>query len=178
MRMVVPRRDARLDATGGHVLCGSQHEGVYRCSREFGPVLELELPPSVASGRMRLALDPPPDYARDPNVALRLFRFPHGWQQRADGAWDRHGEAASDQRYAHYRDIIAWWTRLARLPHRLLHAVGADRPPGVVELPARAVCQRCRTISFLTSATLHVSSPTPRVSLHDTRRHPGLPRRM
>jgi hypothetical protein len=170
MREVMPRRDARLDATGGHVLCGSQHEGIYRCSREFGPVLELELPPSVISGRMRLVLDPPPDYEHEPQVALRVFRFPPGWRQRADGAWDRHDEALSEQRYAHYRDIIAWWNRLVRLPHGLLHVIRADRPPTTIELPARAVCQRCRTISLLTAAALRVSVPVPHASLESLSR--------
>jgi hypothetical protein len=63
--------------------------------------------------------------------------------------------------------VVAWWNRLGRLPHGLLHAMRADRPPSVLELPAHAVCQRCRTVSLLTATALRVSQPIPHATLDD-----------
>jgi hypothetical protein len=165
MPLEEPRRVARLDASGHHVLCGSPRNGAYLCNREFGPVEELDVPPRVANGRQRLALDPPPTYPRSPGVALRLFAFPPGWLRRPDGVWDLRDERHPDQPQTQYNALDAWWRRVARSQIRLLRAVVADRPPPLPELPARAVCQRCRTISLLLPDELRVSWPLPRVDL-------------
>jgi hypothetical protein len=160
-----PRRVARLDPTGHHVLCGSQRDGTYLCNREFGPIEELDVPPRVASGRQQLTLEPEPTYSRDPAVALRLFAFPPGWLQRPDGVWDLHEERPPDQPQTQYHAIDTWWRRVARSQIGLIRAVLRDRPPQLPELPARAVCQRCRTISLLVPDELRVSWPLPHVGL-------------
>jgi hypothetical protein len=160
-----PRRVARLDPTGHHVLCGSQRDGAYLCNREFGPIEELDVPPRVANGRQRLTVDPAPTYRRSPAVAVRLFAFPPGWLQRPDGVWDLRAERHADQPQTQYRAIDAWWRRVARSQIALLRAVLPGRPPEIPELPARAVCQRCRTISLLLPEELRVSWPLPGVHL-------------
>jgi hypothetical protein len=160
-----PRRVARIDPSGHHVLCGSQRDGTYLCNREFGPIEELDVPPRVATGRQQLTLDPEPTYSRDPAVALRVFAFPPGWQQRLDGVWDLHEERAPNQPQTQYQAIDTWWRRVARSQIGLLRTVLQDRPPRLPELPARAVCQRCRTISLLMPDELRVSWPLPRVGL-------------
>ncbi len=165
MPLEEPRRVARLDPTGHHVLCGSQRDGAYLCNREFGPIDELELPPAVLSGRQQLTLEPPPGYPRSPGVALRLFAFPPGWVQRPDGVWDLHGARRADQPQTQYRVLNRWWRRLVRAPIPLLRAVVQEHPPDLPELPARAVCQRCRTISQLLADELRVSWRLPRVDL-------------
>lgn len=163
-----PRRLARLDPAGTHVLCGSRREGLPICNREFGAVAELPLPGAVLRARQQLTLDPPPAYDAGQGIALRVFRFPSGWIQRPDGVWDLHGEHQPDTGRREYRDIDAWWRRVTRLPGGLLQVLHADRPPEVPPLPARAVCQRCRTISLLLPDELRVSSPLPVV--HVSRR--------
>ena len=160
-----PRRLARLDPAGTHVLCGSRRDGLPICNREFGTIEELPLPGAVLRGRQRLTLDPPPAYDPGEGIAMRVFRFPTGWVQRRDGVWDLHGEPRADAGRREYRDIDAWWGRVTKLPSGLLHVLNADRPPDVPALPARAVCQRCRTISLLLPDELRVSSPLPSVTV-------------
>jgi hypothetical protein len=165
MPIAEPRRIARLDLAGVHVLCGSRRDDVPICNREFGAIAELRVPRPVLQGRRLLALDPPPRYEPGEGVALRVFRFPAGWVQRPDEVWDLHGEHRADAARNEYRDVETWWRRVTRLPRGLLHVLDADRPPEVPELPARAVCQRCRTISLLLPEELRVSSPLPVVSV-------------
>jgi hypothetical protein len=47
----------------------------------------------------------------------------------------------------------------------LLEIIGATRPPELPNLPARAVCQRCRTISELRPELLDVVTELPHVRL-------------
>lgn len=158
-----PRRLARLDVTRLHVLCGSALDGRYLCNREFGPVLELPTPRSVQDHRQHLVLDPPRD---EPEAApIRVWRFPPGWVRRADGVWDLHAEPGVERTHEQYDEILRWWGRVTRLPSGLLEIIGAARPPELPSLPARAVCQRCRTVSELRQELLDVVSELPHVRL-------------
>jgi hypothetical protein len=158
-----PRRLARLDPSGVHVLCGSALDGRYLCNREFGPVLELPTPRSVQDHRQHLVLDPP-GQARD-HLPIRVFRFPPGWARRAGGVWDLHAPQTVERTHEQYDEILRWWGRVTRLPSGLLEIIGAARPPDLPELPARAVCQRCRTISELRPEELRVVTELPHVRL-------------
>ncbi len=158
-----PERLARLDPGRLHVLCGSAHAGRYLCNREFGPVLELPTPRAVADHRRHLILEPPRE--RPEEAPIRVFRFPAGWVQRVDGVWDLHGAQGVERSHAHYDEILRWWGRVTRLPSGLLQIIGAARPPELPALPARAVCQRCRTVSELRADELDLSATLPRVRL-------------
>lgn len=157
-----PRRLARLDASGLHVLCGSAHEGRYLCNREFGPLLELPTPPAVQSHRQQLVLDPPP---LPEDAPVRVFRFPRGWVLRPDGVWDLHAPVHAERPHEQYDEILRWWGRVTRLPSGLLEAIGAARPPDLPSLPTRAVCQRCRNVSELRAEELGLTEPLPHVRL-------------
>lgn len=159
MSLEEPHRLARLDAHGLHVLCGSAVEGRYLCNREIGPVLELTMPRAVADRRRHMVLDPP----RDPPI--RVFRFPEGWLQRPDGVWDLHGTPPAERSHAQYDAILRWWGRVTRIPSGLLEIIGAATPPEVPPLPARAVCQRCRTVSELRADELRLSAALPHVRM-------------
>jgi hypothetical protein len=158
-----PRRLARLDASGLHVLCGSALDGRYLCNREIGPVLELPTPPSVHDRHRHLVLDPPRNVPEE--TPIRVFRFPTGWLRRADGAWDLHDPPTTERTHEQYDEILRWWNRVTRLPSGLLEIIGASRPPALPRLPARAVCQRCRTISELRPEELRVVTELPHVRL-------------
>jgi hypothetical protein len=98
-------------------------------------------------------------------VPIRVFRFPPGWVRRLDGVWDLHSAHETERSHEQYDEILRWWGRVTRLPSGLLEIIGAARPPELPNLPARAVCQRCRTISELRPELLDVVTELPHVRL-------------
>jgi hypothetical protein len=161
-----PARIARLDrATGLHVLCGSALEGRYLCEREFGRIEELGMPEAVRRGEAQLIIDPAPDYELPDGIAMRIFQFPPGWQLRPDGAWDLWGPAPTDAARARAEtELETWWSRATGGGRWLPRVIGQPHPT-VPELPTRAVCQRCRTVSVLLPEALRVSPRLPDVRL-------------